>query len=407
MNLIEERIALFSGNWFWCVFSSHVPIIVRKIGKEEYGGQDPHALVEYNQESRKMTMVIDPKKLEERKPKFEHRIGTIMHELLHIARLHIFQKVHFFESTPLTEETAALVAIAQDLEVNQYIPKELLSPINPTIEDKNFEFPPKLPWTDYYKLLEQRVKGNKLTVKNENNEILVIINKNGKGQMEAYVSSTQVNIQRLSKSEVDLLQAQIVDAINKTIDQVKIAQGTIPGDLESLLQLYATPPKVSWQETLRMFPEMCGSSALEYHKKYRDKRYGMRPALRHKNNRKLLICVDTSGSVSDNSLVMFFNEIIRIADDETDMVVAQIDYEIQKVTPYFTGYEKTIEIRGRGGTSFVPMVKLLQEGYYDGVIYLTDLMGDFPEAPAIPVLWVSVSRGEAPFGRVVVIDEQD
>lgn len=69
-----------------------------------------------------------------------------------------------------------------------------------------------------------------------------------------------------------------------------------------------------------------------------------------------------------------------------------------------------VEFKGRGGTDFRPAFALADEMDVDLVVYLTDLMGTFPEEkPGYPVLWtlpgMEIPRGyEPPFGKVLLLD---
>jgi predicted metal-dependent peptidase len=58
---------------------------------------------------------------------------------------------------------------------------------------------------------------------------------------------------------------------------------------------------------------------------------------------------------------------------------------------------------GRGGTSFHPPFAYLdEEGIVpDTMIYLTDMMGAFPEEPRYPTVWCATSDIKAPFGETV------
>jgi len=64
---------------------------------------------------------------------------------------------------------------------------------------------------------------------------------------------------------------------------------------------------------------------------------------------------------------------------------------------------------GGGGTSFVPVFQWIEDKGLrpDALVYLTDMMGTFPdEPPPYPVIWGSISDPErypAPFGDLVHI----
>lgn len=90
------------------------------------------------------------------------------------------------------------------------------------------------------------------------------------------------------------------------------------------------------------------------------------------------------------------------------MIVA--DTDVQSVREIENVKEiSEIEFKGRGGTDFRPALKLAEEFNPDIFVYLTDLMGSFPEEkPSFPVLWTipqeEVPKNyEPPFGRVLTL----
>jgi predicted metal-dependent peptidase len=68
-----------------------------------------------------------------------------------------------------------------------------------------------------------------------------------------------------------------------------------------------------------------------------------------------------------------------------------------------------ISVVGRGGTRFAPALELVaieakRRGERAGVVYLTDLEGEFPDAAIarfVDVLWVTYGTNVAPFGKTV------
>ncbi len=164
--------------------------------------------------------------------------------------------------------------------------------------------------------------------------------------------------------------------------------GDIPGNvvqqIDNLLKL--EKPIVPWGKVLRMFCASCAESFLDYTMKRISKRFGSRPGTRKGDVLNIAVAVDTSGSISDNMLKLFFNEIRWIWKNGAIVTVYEADCEVNRKYKYkgkFTG-----EVHGRGGTDLEPVLKEV-EGRYDGLIYFTDF-----EAPKIqkqykiPILWV-------------------
>ena len=89
-------------------------------------------------------------------------------------------------------------------------------------------------------------------------------------------------------------------------------------------------------------------------------------------NTNLLIAVDVSGSVSSNSLMHFYSIINRIFKYGIEKVdVVQFDTQLGKVEEMEKA-SKEIQVLGRGGTSFQPVVDYAGDHGYDGLIIFTD-----------------------------------
>ena len=125
---------------------------------------------------------------------------------------------------------------------------------------------------------------------------------------------------------------------------------------------------------------------------------------------KIVFVLDSSGSCySDNILKAYFNELHDIYKElKVEFLVIVCDMQINQTFTYKEKLKYTAkELMGGGGTSFVPPFEYLEKHkiHPDGLIYLTDLEGPFPNKPKYPVLWVSLVKGnKAPFGKTIYLD---
>ena len=152
----------------------------------------------------------------------------------------------------------------------------------------------------------------------------------------------------------------------------------------------------------------CAESILDYTVKRISRRFGTRPGTRKGDVLRVAVAVDVSGSISDDQLKIFFNEIRWIWKNGVQVVVYEADCRVCATYPFkgkFTG-----KVHGRGGTDLEPVLREV-EGHYDALIYFTDFF-----APAIsrqyriPTLWVLHSDMDrenypAKWGRHIRIDE--
>jgi predicted metal-dependent peptidase len=172
--------------------------------------------------------------------------------------------------------------------------------------------------------------------------------------------------------------------------------GFVPAELKSYIDslFEITLPSYDWKGYFRRF---FGTSTKTYTKKTRrklNKRFEENPALKIKQKKKVLVGVDTSGSVSDKDLVEFFNEIYHMWKTGISITIAEGDANISNVYEYNGKMPEFVT--GRGGTNMNPFVKYLNENrQYNSLVILTD--GFIPEKSVTtfkPLLTVICSKGE-------------
>ena len=274
-----------------------------------------------------------------------------------------------------------LVNIAMDLEINQYIDRKYLPEGGCTIDNDRFSpmnLPVKAGWRTYYDLLLKEVQNQANSPQGKKIQQMVDAIAAGLTQTEdgdpVPDHSTWNEFNDLSEAEKKLLKAQIEHTINQVAEQIEKSRGTIPGEFQTMLHKinYKEPPRFDWRGYLRRF---AGGSQIVYTKKLRrkdNKRFEDNPGLKIKQRRHILVAIDTSGSVSDDELLEFFQEIDHINATGSQITVIQCDAAIRSIKPYRKGDE--IKVEGRGGTSFDPVLEYYNEnvGKYSCLVYLTD-----------------------------------
>lgn len=125
--------------------------------------------------------------------------------------------------------------------------------------------------------------------------------------------------------------------------------------------------------------------------------------------REIVFAIDTSGSIGYNEMRTFISECVGCMAQFGGRVVGHLIYcdaDIAAVYP-LEDVEHGVP-KGGGGTDFRPVFEWVEENLDEcaGVVYLTDLMGPFPDSPpSYPTLWVStVPKLSAPFGNTTYID---
>ena len=133
------------------------------------------------------------------------------------------------------------------------------------------------------------------------------------------------------------------------------------------------------------------------------------PSLYSQSSPRMVVGVDTSGSIRQKELNQFCSEIESLAHLAEQCVVMTCDadvHECQTRDMYTTTSQ--LKFKGGGGTDFVPVFKEVSKRnlHPDILIYLTDGYGRFPERkPNYPVIWV-LTEGDVdvPFGRKLKMD---
>jgi len=188
--------------------------------------------------------------------------------------------------------------------------------------------------------------------------------------------------------EEDDMKAQEINDLIEKMNQ----WGTLPGNIVQQIQA-STKARIDYRKIMQGFRGSILSSVTRLTRMRPNRRTGFEQmgSLR-KFSTKLLVAVDVSGSISDTTLSNFYsviNKFFRYGIHEIDCV--QFDCELGEVKPIRKA-SRTIQIFGRGGTSFQPIFDYLKEhNYYDGLIILTDGGAPHPtmdDTIQAEILWV-------------------
>lgn len=299
--------------------------------------------------------------------------AVLKHEVFHIILDHISRGKKL---------NHMLYNIASDIAINQMIeglPKW-------TCDYKKFKLPPKLIAEVYYELLLQ------------NSKVKFCIAKSSEGNaLDTHGAWKDSDKGTIAKEVVKNMVAQ---AYAKS-------RGLVPAGLEVTVKELLESGKLPWYMILRMF---CGTAqkvvtGLTWKKENR--RFSDMPAKRKSPKLHLALVIDTSASVSDEELNLFFNEIDDINKNPmTTMTLIECDAQVAHVQEYRGKRPKFAY--GRGGTAFQPGLDhcYKMRSPPDGIIYFTDgenFGEEVIQRKPIPVLWVLTPNGESDekFGKKI------
>jgi len=264
--------------------------------------------------------------------------GILIHELMHIAFNHLVTRDNY--------EDKKLFNIAADLEINQYIDRDWLPEGGIFLDTfPTLQLPRRAGTDAYYKLLQQAHEDGtspELDGMMEEGDFHFTW---GEGGAE------------LSDAEKKLIQKQVEHQLKEIAQNVK-DRGSIPGQFSELIEnlFKSDPPKFDWRGYLRRF---AGNSNKIYTKKTRrkpNKRYDGNPALK--------------------------------------ITVVQCDTHAYDPEPF--NPKKEFKVKGRGGTSFQPVIDHFNKSRnkYTSIIYFTDGEASSPNNVRCKILWVHSSKSK-------------
>lgn len=184
---------------------------------------------------------------------------------------------------------------------------------------------------------------------------------------------------------------QITDIIHSTTQW-----GSLPGGLVELIQK-AAEGKIDYRNALRAFRSSILSQKRHLTRMYPSRRFGFEQmGSRYEFTTRLLVAIDTSGSVGSDGLGRYFRIIttfFKYGIQEIDVLMFDFDVQGEPVTLKEAQKNKqTFEVKGRGGTSFqAPVNYVAEHPGYDGLIIMTDGYAPVPSVPAFlktKLLWV-------------------
>lgn len=233
---------------------------------------------------------------------------------------------------------------------------------------------------------------------------------------EQFGSASQMgevtDVEDLSDAEVAQLEADIDSKVMMAAAGAK-SVGKLPVSIEQLVQRMKDS-QVDWRDVLRRF--IGGDQPDDYtmrkpnRKLYHTSRI-IAPSIDKIGCGDVVLLVDTSGSVSSAELQHFLGEMNAVSEDiePKSITVITFDSQVRTSNRYEQGdIIEDIKIGGRGGTCVSPAFQYVEDNNIDvdNMVVFSDMgIGDFPDAPHYPVLWVcSWHLGEAaPFGETVYL----
>ncbi len=331
----------------------------------------------------------------------QQQYGLIKHEVLHVVLRHLFMLKEFGNRN--------LFNIAADLVVNQYIAEAQLPEGAIRLSTfwyfkplYNIELEPLQSTAYYYKkLLESLQKEPSQSLNSfidEHGPIVTLTNLLDDLNENQKKHKQWQQFSGLGKAEVKVMEYQLYNHVKNVMDRFRnnpTVIGQLPAHLMEYLQnfLDSYKPQVDWKRVLKKFATSSTSTFIRNTLRRPSKRYGTTPGIKVRRQNKLLIAIDTSGSIPADDIQLFFGELHHMWKQGADIIITECDAAIQNTYPYKG--EMPTKISGRGGTNFTPPISLANTVIQpDGIIYFTDGLASTPSVKSrCPILWVITSNG--------------
>lgn len=205
-------------------------------------------------------------------------------------------------------------------------------------------------------------------------------------------SKTQAEGDYTALWEEDQFQSRLItDLIQSTT-----SWGSLPGDMIELIKK-STEGRIDYRNALRGFRASILSEKRRLTRMRPSRRFGFEQmGSQYDFITRILVAVDTSGSVGSEELGRYFNIITTFFKYGIQQVdVLMFDWDIQGDVMKLDEAKKRkqeFKVQGRGGTNFqAPVDYLAKHPEYDGMIVITDGYAPVPEIPPLckaKLLWI-------------------
>ena len=370
--------------------------ISRRVNKQS-SRAIPTAGVTVDKDTLQFKMLYNPdffEDMEERKVK-----GVLIHEFYHLIFKHV---------TSRRPENIPMIVwnIATDLAINSMIGADNL-PDNCCIPGgKQFEDYPLGKTAEFY--LEMMKddeqfgdgKGGFKDMEGEDGSDLGNFDDHG-----GWDELTDDERQMVEERAKDIMEKAAKDANNSGRGWGSVSNG-IKRDIMERLKT-----RVNWKKVLRAFIGAAQRADKSNTMRRINRRFPYIHAGRKVNRvANIAISIDQSGSVSDQELNAFFNELNKLSDLATFTVIP-FDTRVaeDKVYVWKKGEKRKWERVMYGGTCFNAPTDYVNKGNFDGHIVLTDLMAPKPKPSRCRRMWMASKYNvdHMPFKtpeRVIAID---
>ena len=325
--------------------------------------------------------------------------ALMLHEVLHMALLHVTRRQN---RDPYIWNIAADIVVNDLIERNTSFPLPQGAITDTRFQDKSVEY--------IYEALLKSKKEYKLVIND-------ILQPGNSGHSEGDTNLSEP----LSQEEADEIESFWKDKMeilkNSSEHNLSNGKGSLPAGIEQEISTILEP-EVDWRHALWKYVGKTPADFDDLDRRFIYKGLYLESLLTEAV--EVSVCIDTSGSVSDELLMQFAGELKGILRSYPNVKCSLFFADTDLAGPYeIDRIEQMPKAIGRGGTSFVPFFDYLRKNGEENrllgnnklSIYFTDGYGDFPQQePDNPTMWLVCKDGLEtngfPFGEVVRISTE-
>ncbi len=213
----------------------------------------------------------------------------------------------------------------------------------------------------------------------------------------------------------ETLQEQLFEEFAKSVLEAELQKDELPQSIERFFEI-DIKGQIDWRDELKVAIERFHKD--DYTLLPPSKKFlymGLYLPSCVSETFRLVIAIDSSGSIDDALLRSFLSEIdflmLSVQNYEIDLLVCDEKIHTHKV--FYKGenlesFFDQAQIKGGAGTDFRVVFEFVNTRLSDTklLLYFTDLEGIFPQdVPNYSVKWLSEKEGVIPFGELLVLQE--
>ena len=348
-------------------------ILSRQIEKQKTSSI-PTAGVRINKDTAQFELFYNPEFFE--KLTDHEKKDVLLHEFYHCVFEHVTGRLPVNDKGE--KEMTMMWNIATDLSINSHLshlPEGCVKPgVGPYVD-----FPEAQSAEWYYARLQKEAEDNPQFAQEA-----------AEGQFDDHEGWEEVpeQVKAMAKERLKETVKKAAEEASKSSNWGSVSQD-VRKDIMNRIQT-----KVDWRKVLRYFIKTSQKANKQSSMKHINKRYPYIHAGRKTSRTaKIAISIDQSGSVSDEMLNAFFNELNKLA-KYAEFTVVPFDTEVfeGKVYTWKKGENKKWERVLSGGTCFDAPTEYVNKRNFDGHIILTDLMAPKPKPSKCQRMWMTTKQ---------------